>query len=1173
MASSVIHHIGRDSTGLLWFSGRGGISRYDGFEFTPYRIAEELPSPLVHNFFQSRDGVMWISVDGSFYRAKPEVVAESKPLTETLPSGERRLNAEKVLDSNIAAIFEDSQGRLWVGTNKVYLVEDRDQPKVRLSDAGFAPSEDKDFPADIRVMDETQDGSIWFGYTTGLGRLLPNGRWVYYEIPSLARNEITISIRHDSVGRVWFTHTTGVFVFKPETVEELESLPEQRFFRHPINEAELGAAGNIELPNTPGQFLRLKFEGEGSSKSGTDQLANPAAEDFFIDADDTVWLPTMESIFRINDGSYRRLKDTSRQIGTAKKVAKDLAGNIWIGTFAGAFRFSPNGVISYDQVSGLRDPIIHAVRQSGSGPIVFHGTWFVSKLVNGVIETKQIDMPSGARFSWTSYPIFQDSIGGIWALTTSGLYKAPHGISGKPELVNDPVFGKPDLAFYRAFTDGKGNSWFSVRGTGNERGLFKHDPRTNKWENLAATDGFPKLWAAAAMAETRDGAIWFGMYQSSSLFRLFDGKFTEVKLGGDRAAQSVFGLAVDSKGRLWVGSSGAGVMRIEDPTADTPEIRRFTEADGLTSNNVRSFTIAPDGSIYAGTISGVSRIDLETDAISSITVGDGLAADFVYDSFADKDGVVWIGTTNGLSRYEPTTRGSSDPPKVLISDLTIAGTHYSVSQFGQADVGAIEVPADQNDIRVNFFGVSAARRLNYRYRLEGSTAAEWSAPTEQRSLNLANLSPGNYRLLVNAVADDGTVSTEPASVSFKINPPFWQRWWFVALLMLLAGGAVFALDRYRVAKTRQIESALALSRESESRFRTLADTASDAIITIDENSQIVFVNGAIEKVFGYTPDELIGQHMPMLMPERMRGGHHAGLARYISTGNRNINWSGVALPGLHKDGYEIPLEVSFGEFEREGKRFFTGIARDVSERHRAERALQEAREERFRELQRVRTRIASDLHDDIGSSLTQIAVLSEVARGQAVHPDGQSQNTPLDRIKTVSKELVAVMSDIVWAINPQKDYLHDLILRMRRFGSDLFTSRGISFELIAPNIDDNLQLGANIRREAFAIFKEAANNSAKYSDCKNVRAEFKIENEWLILKFEDDGNGFDTEKVLSDDFRPEMGGNGIVSMQKRAAELGGKCEFKSRPGEGTTVLLKIPLRQQPETNGHNNPPS
>jgi PAS domain S-box-containing protein len=121
--------------------------------------------------------------------------------------------------------------------------------------------------------------------------------------------------------------------------------------------------------------------------------------------------------------------------------------------------------------------------------------------------------------------------------------------------------------------------------------------------------------------------------------------------------------------------------------------------------------------------------------------------------------------------------------------------------------------------------------------------------------------------------------------------------------------------------------------------RTIADTASDAIITIDENSVIVFVNSAAERIFGYPRDEMLGESLTLLIPDHLRQVHRAGLQRYLATGERHITWEALKMPGLHKSGREIPLELSYGEFTEDGQRFFTGIARDITERHRLEQRL------------------------------------------------------------------------------------------------------------------------------------------------------------------------------------------------------------------------------------------
>jgi len=342
-------------------------------------------------------------------------------------------------------------------------------------------------------------------------------------------------------------------------------------------------------------------------------------------------------------------------------------------------------------------------------------------------------------------------------------------------------------------------------------------------------------------------------------------------------------------------------------------------------------------------------------------------------------------------------------------------------------------------------------------------------------------------------------------------------------------------------------------RESETRFRTLAETASDAIITIDGSGKIVFVNPATEKVFGYAAGELVGQDLAILMPEYMRHLHRAGLARYQQTGQRHIHWEALELPGLHRAGQIFPLEISFGEFTRAGQRYFTGIARDITERKRSAEDLQKAREERLRELERVRRRIATDLHDDIGSSLTQISILSEVLRQRLGAEQAAAASEPLDLIATASRELVDSMSDIVWAINPQKDHLSDLTQRMRRFAADSLTARNIRFQLSLPETGEDMPLGANLRREVFLIFKESVNNMVKHSGCSEAWLELSFTDGMLRLSLRDNGRGFDPTR--------ESEGHVLLSMRERAEGIGGKLAIQSQLNAGTLVQLQVPLDQ------------
>jgi len=201
------------------------------------------------------------------------------------------------------------------------------------------------------------------------------------------------------------------------------------------------------------------------------------------------------------------------------------------------------------------------------------------------------------------------------------------------------------------------------------------------------------------------------------------------------------------------------------------------------------------------------------------------------------------------------------------------------------------------------------------------------------------------------------------------------------------------------------------------------------------------------------------------------------------------------------------------------------------------------------ELERVRTRIATDLHDDIGSSLTQIAIMSEVARKQGGE---HSAADPLGHIADLSRELVDSMSDIVWAINPKRDQLGDLAQRMRRFVSDVLEAADIEVVFRAPQHWKDMSLSADVRREVFLIFKESVNNIARHAECHQVEVVVDLRGNQLLVELRDDGRGFQTEQ---DDGH----GHGLASMRERARRLGGALEVRSEPGHGTTVTLTVPL--------------
>jgi signal transduction histidine kinase len=196
-------------------------------------------------------------------------------------------------------------------------------------------------------------------------------------------------------------------------------------------------------------------------------------------------------------------------------------------------------------------------------------------------------------------------------------------------------------------------------------------------------------------------------------------------------------------------------------------------------------------------------------------------------------------------------------------------------------------------------------------------------------------------------------------------------------------------------------------------------------------------------------------------------------------------------------------------------------------------------------IERLRAHIAADLHDNIGASLTEISIISEVgAKKISQHsPNGTAEH--FDNISRISRELVDRMNDIVWLVNPKRDSLYDLIQQLGSSFEEVSTCSGIVFR--AHNLESlrQVRLPMDYRQQLYYIFKEALHNSLKHSAAKEIVLEAQTQSKRLFIRLQDDGKGFDKEK--------QSCRNGLENMKRRAEMIGGKLEVRSAAGKGTTV--------------------
>jgi PAS domain S-box-containing protein len=1316
LARDTVSNIFQDSHGFIWFSTSEGLSRFDGYRFTNYGTREGLPSRSVHQLLETRNGTYWVATENGLVRFDPLPATGNPSQSHFFPIS---LDPD-AKSKHVRVLAETRNGDVLCGTEKgiyrITKVGNDWQPAT--VDIGLDLASTKEGVNTVVTVMEDSRGDVWAGTWAGLYRHTAKGQTVHYTTQQGLPGGVKV-VYEDHSQRIWVATDNGLCLLAPDpqgpslvqrvytTADGLVTNFVTTILQTSNGRLWVGTGLGLNLMEEPGQNGKSAFHGYS----------------------------TAQGLRNINVNCLR----------------EDGDGNLWVGSEAGgAMKLSRAGFTSYSEADGLGSARIAALIEDQAGELCVISTGTPKLLpFNRFDGTRfsavEINCP-GANFTWGWYQTtFQDHLGDWWVNTAKGSYRFPKSRdSSLPGPQAKKIYtekdGLPPGEVFRQHEDAKGDVWFSTLGDP-DLCLGRWERNTDRFYRYPAVQfGIPRT-TASAFADDGAGNLWIGFY-GGSVARYRDGYFQVFAKADGVPEGFVHALYLDQKHRLWV-ATGNGVARLNDPQTKQPRFITLTTVDGLSSDQATCITEDVAGNIYVGTGRGVDRLDPETGHVQHYTTADGLPDNSTSVSFRDKHGALWFGTLRGLARLIPEAAHARQAPPILINKLIAGETTQAISELGVSEISNIELGPSENRIQAEFLSLSfnPGETLRYQYRLEGADK-DWSAPTEQRTVNFANLSAGNYRFLVRAVNSDGVVSLQPASISFRVSPAVWRRWWFITLAALLVGGSVLLLDRYRIARAQELRVALNVSqgltteltekgielskanrtlaldyevtrilaeaatpvtaapailkticegtgwdmgalwyvdgqarvlrcaevwhdpqiaapefekltretsfspgvglpgrvwqtseprwitdlssdenfprikaavanglksafgfpillgsevigvceffsrserkkddevlsilgtigsdigqlierkqkeealRESEDRFRTLAETASDAIITIDQDSRIVFVNPAIEKVFGYKPEELVGQDLTLLMPEYLRHLHRAGFARYRESGRRHISWDAVELPGLHRSGREVPLELSFGEFTREGRRYFTGVARDITERKQAAEELQRSREERLRELERVRKRIATDLHDDIGSALTQISILSEVANRQI--PNGDSPLVgPLTLIANSSRELVDSMSDIVWAINPQKDHLSDLIGRMRRFAADVLSARDIEFRFQAPGSDHDVQLGANVRREVFLIFKESINNLVKHSASDRAEIEFTIDAEHLTLVISDNGKGFETNA--------DCDGHGLLSMRDRAAGLGAKFEMVSQAGVGTRISLDVPLTAQ-----------
>ena len=373
-----------------------------------------------------------------------------------------------------------------------------------------------------------------------------------------------------------------------------------------------------------------------------------------------------------------------------------------------------------------------------------------------------------------------------------------------------------------------------------------------------------------------------------------------------------------------------------------------------------------------------------------------------------------------------------------------------------------------------------------------------------------------------------------------------------------------------ITERKRAEEAL---RKSEAKYRLITETASDVIITINEESEILFVNRAAENIFGYTIEEMLGQSLTMLMPNLLNRRAESAGKQYLSNGRKRGAWAVVERSWLHKSGKELFLEVSFNEFEEDGQRYFTGILRDISQQKTAEAEI--LRTQKLESLGILACGLAHDFNNFLTIILMNISSARLTAKKNSkIQEVLKAAERAIDRAKAITRQL----STFTRGGKTRKDtvYLTPLLKESVKFalhGTRVLPEFHIEDDLSPVHIDSG-QINQVINNLVINAMQAMPQGGRLMISASNVTFKGKVPpgplktEQYVEVDVQDAGVGILPE-IIGKIFDPyvtskkEGTGLGLFSCFSILNQHQGWIKVKSELGHGSTFTFYLPAISEP----------
>ncbi len=931
---------------------------------------------------------------------------------------------------------------------------------------------------------------------------------------------------------------------------------------HAITQAK---SGYIWIATEEGlaRFDGIKFT--VFDKQNTPELKSNDIRVLLEDRRGALWIGTADGLVELRDSNFTAF--TTQQglpANVINALSEDLDGSLWVATAAGVVRFGEGVFKAFDQDEFPRDGV-DALFVDQQGALWIGSSDGLACYKSGKVTkyTRQDGLVDNNVVS-----IDQDLDGHVWIGTANGLNR----LDGDQFLTYTTRDGLPNNRITSLKTDREGSIWI---GTGGGLSRFTE----GHLSNFRAGDRLANE-IILSIFEDREGSLWIGT-ESDGLSLLKDKKFTTYTSREGLASDLIKSIYEDGQNNIWIGTNGGGLNLLKEGKVTT-----YTTTDGLSSNVILALFGDDHGNLWVGTPDGLNRF--KDGKFKTLTSADGLANDFVRSIYADRSGNLWIGTRGGLTRLTGEHFNTYTIAEGLPNDFV--GTIYQDSQ-GNIWIGTLGGLTRFRDEKFTNYttrdGLSSDVVISLHEDAEGAlwigTSGGGLDRLKQGKFTSYTTRNGLPDDVIYSILEDRQNSLWLSSNRgvFRLNKKElddFANGTLGAVTPVLYGPADGMVTRecsggghpagWRSADGKLWFSTIkGVAMIDPEKIKLNGQPPQVAIEEIRADDQSISPAQTVELSPGKSRLDFYYTALSFVAPEKVRFKYKLeGFDRdWVDGGTRRVAYYTNLRPGHYKfrviasnnDGVWSPTGANFDLYLKPHfyqtywfyalGAFMVALIVWQLYRFRLKHV-----ESQFAAVLAERNRIAREIHDNLAQEMLGISVQLEVV-ARTMPASAELARTHLDRVRMLVRHGIAEARRYVWDLRSQALDTNDLPAALSDTARRLTTETAVrakvevsgTFRPLSPLIEGNL----------LRIGQEAINNAVRHAEAQNILINLRFDASRVQLSVQDDGRGFNYQESKNGEGKHF----GLVSMQERVVRIGGSLKVDSRAGEGTEVLVEVPI--------------